>query len=106
MLILKQPVQLDEETVDHGYALTTDEYNIILYKLGIYLKGKNQGEISKAPIGYFSTLEQALQRIKDFEVCLYGLDDLDGLVERIRAVIDEVSVNLKSVKITKGDVLK
>lgn len=106
MLILKQPVQLDEETVDHGYALTTDEFNIILYKLGIYLKGKNQGEVSKTPIGYFSTLEHALQRIKDLELCLYGLEDLEGLVERIRAVMDEVSVNLKSVKITKGDMLK
>lgn len=106
MLILKQPVQLDEDSVDHGYALTTDEYNIILYKLGIYLKGKNQGEVSKTPIGYFSTLEHALQRIKDFEVRLHGLDDLEGLVERIRDVMDEVSVNLKSVKITKGDMLK
>lgn len=106
MIILKEPVKLDEENVDHGYALTTDEYNIIIYKLGIYLKGKNQGEISKSPIGYFSTLEHALQRIKDLELCLYGLDDLEVLVERIRAVMDEVSVNLKSVKITKGDVLK
>lgn len=106
MLILKQPVQIDEENVDHGYALTTDEYNIIIYKLGIYLKGKNQGEVSKTPIGYFSTLEQALQRIKDLEVRLHSLEDLEGLVERIRAVMDEVSVNLKSVKITKGDVLK
>ncbi|HCH9337298.1 TPA: hypothetical protein PNO69_004494 [Salmonella enterica] len=106
MLIIKQPVQIDEDNVDHGYALTTDEYNIILYKLGIYIKGKNQGEISKTPVGYFSTLEHVLQRIKDLEVRLRGLDDLDGLVERIRAVMDEVSNNLKSVKITKGDVLK
>ncbi|QVW53902.1 hypothetical protein TaPaz_121 [Acinetobacter phage TaPaz] len=106
MLILKQPIQIDEDNVDHGYALTTDECNFIIYKLGIYLKGKNQGELSKTPIGYFSTLEQALQRIKDLEVRLYGLEDLDGLVERIRAVMDEVSNNLKSVKITKGDVLK
>lgn len=106
MLILKQPVQIDEDNVDHGYALTTDEYNIILYKLGIYIKGKNQGEISKAPVGYFSTLEHVLQRIKDLEVRLYGLEDLDGLVERIHAVMDEVSVNLKSFKITKGDMFK
>lgn len=106
MLILKQPVQIDEDNVDHGYALTTDEYNIILYKLGIYIKGKNQGEISKTPVGYFSTLEHVLQRIKDLEVRLYGLEDLDGLVERIHAVMDEVSVNLKSFKITKGDMLK
>ena len=106
MLILKQPVQIDEENVDHGYALTTDEYNFIIYKLGIYLKGKNQGEVSKTPIGYFSTLEHALQRIKDLEVRLRGLEDLEGLVERIRAVMDEISVNLKSVSITKGDVLK
>lgn len=106
MLILKQPVQIDEDNVDHGYGLTTDEYNIIIYKLGIYQKGKNQGEISKIAVGYFSTLEHALQRIKDLEIRLYGLEDLDGLVERIRAVMDEVSVNLKSVKITKGDVLK
>lgn len=106
MLIIKQPVQLDEENVDHGYALTTDEYNITIYKLGIYLKGKNQGEISKTPIGYFSTIEQSLQRIKDLEVRLHGLEDLEGLVERIRAVMDEVLVNLKSVNITKGDGLK
>lgn len=106
MLIIKQPVQLDGENVDHGYSLTTDEFNIILYKLGIYQKGKNQGEISKSAVGYFSTLEHALQRIKDLELCLYGLEDLEGLVERIRAVMDEVSVNLKSVKITKGDVFK
>ena len=106
MLIIKQPVQIDEENVDYGYALMTDEYSIVLYKLGIYLKGKNQGEVSKTPIGYFSTLEHVLQRIKDLEVRLYGLEDLDGLVERIRAVMDEVSVNLKSVKIIKGDVLK
>lgn len=106
MIILKEPVKLDEENVDHGYALTTDEYNFIIYKLGIYLKGKNQGEVYKTPIGYFSTLEHALQRIKDIEVRLYGLEDLDGLVERIHAVMDEVSVNLKSFKITKGDMLK
>ncbi|AWD93278.1 hypothetical protein AB9_116 [Acinetobacter phage vB_AbaM_B9] len=105
MIILKEPVKLDEENVDYGYALTTDEYNIIIYKLGIYLKGKNQGEFSKTPIGYFSTLEHTLQRIKDLEVRLRGLEDLEGLVERISAVMDEVSVNLKIVKITKGDVL-
>lgn len=53
MLIIKQPVQIDEENVDYGYAFTMDEYNIVLYKLGIYLKGKNQGEVSKTPIDYF-----------------------------------------------------
>lgn len=102
MLIIKQPVQLDEENVDHGYALTTDEYNIILYKLGIYLKGKNQGEISKTPVGYFSTLEHVLQRIYSLEVGLVGFEDLQALHGSVSSTIDRCVESLGKLNYIRG----
>ena len=104
MLIIKQPVQIDEENVDHGYALTTDEFNIILYKLGIYLKGKNQGEVSKTPIGYFSTLEHVLQRIYSLEVGLVGFEDLKALNERVSSTIDRCLETLGKLNYIRGEI--
>lgn len=102
MLIIKQPVQIDEENVDYGYALMTDEYSIVLYKLGIYLKGKNQGEVSKTPIGYFSTLEHVLQRIYSLEVGLVGFEDLQALNERVSSTIDRCVETLGKLNYIRG----
>lgn len=104
MLIIKQPVQIDEENVDYGYALITDEYSIVLYKLGIYLKGKNQGEVSKTPIGYFSTLEHVLQRIYSLEVGLVGFEDLKALNERVSSTIDRCVETLGKLNYIRGEI--
>lgn len=89
MKVLKEPTQ-DEV----GYALGADDMNLILYSLQIAKSGKQEGEIRRTPIGYFSTVKACLERIKFMEVISSDLNDLEALDKRVQATINACIENL------------
>jgi len=88
MLILKQPIQIDDDTQEVGYGIDVDEFNIILYKLNIVKSGKRVGEIGKSPMGYYTSIKQVLERVLHNEAYLLGVDDIKSLTAHLDTRID------------------
>lgn len=89
MKILKEPTK-DQV----GYALGADDMNFILYSLNIAKSGKQEGEIRRTPIGYFSTVRACLERVKFMEVISSDLNDLEAMDKRVQATINTCIENL------------
>lgn len=104
MLILKHPIQKDGESVEVGYAIDGDDMNIILYKLGIAQKGNNAGQQTKFVLGYFTSIENVLQRIYSLEVGLVGFEDLEALHERVSSTIALCVSNLGKLNYIRGEI--
>lgn len=89
MKVLKEPTK-DQV----GYALGADDMNFILYSLNIAKSGKQEGEVRRTPIGYFSTVRACLERIKFMEVISSDLNDLEAMDNRVQATINTCIQNL------------
>lgn len=101
MLILKQPIVHSPDNIECGYGITTDEMNIILYKLSIVQTGKKAGEVSKTALGYFSTIKDVLERVKMYEVVSQGVEDLEALERRVSSTIDACVAHLDKLNYKK-----
>lgn len=103
MLVLKDYI-VNGEDIEFGYAIDADEFNIILYKIYPVMKGKKVGELGKQALGYFTSIQQALQKIYQFEVGLQGLDDLEALDKRITSVMDTCVKSLGDFNTVRGKI--
>ena len=68
------------------------------------MKGKKAGELGKQALGYFTSIQQALQKVYQFEVGLQGLDDLEALDKRITSVMSACVKSLGDFNTVRGKI--
>lgn len=102
MIILKHPVALGTSSivlkreipdVEVGYAITTDEYNIILNKLGINAKG----DITMQGIGYYSNISTLIRGLLSKQLILEGsvLTDLQSIEDKMEEFAQKICKTLE-----------
>jgi hypothetical protein len=65
--------------IGNHWKIESDSLNVTLYKP---VKVKNTNSIRWQPIAYFSSFENALAHLVDFEVMETGLKDFRSVVEK------------------------
>ena len=104
MIILKHPVALGTTSivlkheipdVEAGFAITTDEYNIILNKLGINAKG----DITMQGIGYYSNISTLIRGLLSKQLLLEGstLSDLKSIEDKMEEFAQKICKTLEYV---------
>ena len=104
MIILKHPVALGTTSivlkrevpdVEVGYAITMDEYNVILNKLGINTKG----ETTIQGIGYYSNISILIRGLLSKQILMEGstISDLQALEDKMEVFAQQICKTLEHV---------
>lgn len=101
MLILKEPKLINEnvgyklDNIEFGYGIDTDGLNIKLNKLSFVCRdGDKKGSVSEYTLGFYTTLQHALERVYAEGVHTYLTDDLNAMNERLCALINTCVASL------------
>ena len=72
--------------IDKDYKLTSDERNVILTKISIGQSGKSKGKEVESNVGYYGTIEHALNDYLRIKINTSQATSINELKEEIREV--------------------
>lgn len=87
--------------IDNDYKLTSDDRNVILAKVSIGQSGKSEGEEIEKNIGYYGTIEQALNgylRIQINTSEAMSISELKAEIREVKKTIERVMEDNKWLK--------
>lgn len=73
-----------------NYVIRSDESNIILQTKKVAKEGKKQGEEYFNTVGYYSTLEGALNRVLDLKIKGCGANSIQEVLVAIKEIKSEI----------------
>jgi hypothetical protein len=79
--------------IDNDYKLTSDERNVILTKISIGQSGKSKGKEVESNIGYYATIEHALNdylRIKINTSQATSINELKAEIREVKKTIQKM----------------
>ena len=83
--------------INETWRIVSDPYNFILQQSRIGTGRKNEGEVIWSTIGFFSSVQHALNRLLKEEMLqseAESLSELKGLVRDVQTTIDTVAGEL------------
>lgn len=75
-----------EIQLDDTHSLVSDSMNYVLQRRGIVKEGKNKGNETFTPIGYFSTIENALKAYKQTLIRKADITTINELLIAIKTI--------------------
>jgi hypothetical protein len=79
-----------------GYLIRSDENNIILETKKVAKEGKNAGKEYYSTIGYYGSLEGALNRLLDLKIKGCGANGIQEVLAAIKVIKTEIKSVLNS----------
>jgi hypothetical protein len=79
--------------IDKDYKLTSDERNVILTKISIGQSGKSKGKEVESNVGYYGTIEHALNdylRIKINTSQATSINELKAEIREVKQIIKKM----------------
>jgi hypothetical protein len=79
--------------IDNDYKLTSDERNVILTKISIGQSGKSKGKEVESNVGYYGTIEHALNdylRIKINTSQATSINELKAEIREVKKTIQRM----------------
>ena len=86
--------------IDNDYKLTSDDRNVILTKVSIGQSGKSKGKEVESNVGYYGTIEQALNgylRIKTNTSEAMSISELKAEIREVKKTIERVMEDKKKI---------